>query len=175
MFAFVTIVTLAIVCFTCQSYAQGVSYAPLSLFNTGSGEISPLQDGQLLVVGQTYDMQGIPDSGFAFSSWQTVNVFTFTQMQVDSSGNPLPPLISIVPSPVPDYSYQPVLEFTMQPVVLLTPPNNPDNIITDGIGYQVNFIAVPEPSSLALILCGFTAIQFHFGRRFRENNLPQKA
>jgi hypothetical protein len=134
------------------------------LFTTGSGEISPLQDGQLLVVGQTYDMEGIPDSGFAFGSWQPVNVFTFTQMQVDASGNPLPPLISIVPSPVPDYSFQPALEFTMQPVVVIA--DNPSLTITQGTGWQVNFVQVPEPSRIALFVCGLTAILFRWRRRF---------
>jgi hypothetical protein len=75
-FAFTIMFTLATMCFISQSFAQGVISAPLLLFTNGAGSISPFQGGQLLVVGQNYEMEGVPDSGFGFSSWQPVDVFT---------------------------------------------------------------------------------------------------
>lgn len=52
-----------------QSYAQG-TLAPLYLSTNGDGSITPLQSGQLLEVGQSYNITATPDSGFSFSSWQ---------------------------------------------------------------------------------------------------------
>ena len=46
-----TLVTFATVCFARQSFAQG-TLEPLFLFPTGDGSITPLQNGQLLEVGQ---------------------------------------------------------------------------------------------------------------------------
>ena len=64
-----------------RSVAQdsGDSYAPLMLFTNGGGRIVPYQDGQMLETGRTYVMVAIPSRGFAFSSWQPVVVFTFTE------------------------------------------------------------------------------------------------
>jgi hypothetical protein len=64
-----------------------------------------------------------------------------------------------VPSLVPNYSYQPTLEFTMQPDTVIA--NNPGLTVVQSYGWQANFVPVPEPSSIALIACGLTAIFFH--------------
>lgn len=154
----VVLAALATVCFPSQSHSQG-TLAALHLYTSGNGSVTPLQDGQLLVVGQTYDMEAVPDSDSVFSSWQGVNVFTFTQMQFDGAGNPLPPIISTVPSLVPNYSYQPILEFTMQPDTVIQ--DSPGLTVVQSYGWQANFVSVPEPSSIALIVCGLTAIFFH--------------
>lgn len=154
----VILAALTTVCFPSQIHSQG-TLAPLYLSISGNGSITPLQDGDLLVVGQIYDMEAVPNSDSVFSSWQGVNVFTFTQMQVDASGNPLPPLVSIVPSPGPNYSYQPILEFTMQPETVLS--DTPNLTIVQSYGWQANFIPVPEPSIIGLITCGLTAMLFH--------------
>jgi hypothetical protein len=155
---------VATVCFAHQSFAQDVSDAPLSLFINGAGSVSPLQDGQSLEVGQSYTMTAIPDSGSAFSSWQPVNVFTFIEFTYDSNGDPNPPVVSTVLSLVPGYTYQPALEFTMQSVMVIY--DQPGlRTITQSSGWQVNFVPVPEPSSLALTLYGLTVTIFHWGRR----------
>ena len=143
-------------CFAHHGNGQGtMSYAPLHLFINGSGGVSPLLDGELLEVGQSYDMTAIPDSGFAFSSWQPVNVFTFTSYIVDAGG-PVSTNISVVSSPVAQITYTSSLSFAMQPENLIY--DNPGvTTITEGSGWQANFEPVPEPPSLALILCGITA------------------
>lgn len=147
------------VCFAHQCNGQGtVSYAPLHLFINGAGGVSPLLDEGMLVVGQSYTMTAIPDSGFAFSSWQPVNVFTFTSYIVDVGGG-VSTNISVIASPVPQYINTPSLSFTMQPENLIY--DNPGlRTITEGSGWQVNFEVVPEPSSLALTMCGLTATLF---------------
>ena len=162
---FIAMVAVAIVCFARQSNGQGTfSYAPLHLFINGSGGVSPLLDGEMLEVGQSYDMTAIPDSGFAFSSWQPVNVFTFTSYVVDAGGT-VSTNISVLSSPVAQFTYTSSLSFTMQSENLIY--DNPGvNTITEGSGWQVNFEAVPEPSSLALIMCGFAASMFHRCQRF---------
>jgi hypothetical protein len=150
-------VTVATVCFAFRNFAKGVTNAPLYLYINGSGSVLPLQNGQSLVVGQTYDMQGIPDAGFEFSSWQPVNVFDSTTITLDSNGDPNPPVVSITASPVPVFTLQPDLEFTMQPqVVLFDIPGV--RTVTRGQGWQVDFVPVPEPSSSALILCEIAAV-----------------
>ena len=155
----IAIAAVAIVCFAHQGNAQGiVCYAPLHLFINGLGGVSPLLDGEMLEVGQSYDMTAIPDSGFAFSSWQPVNVFTFTSYIVDPGGT-VSTNISVVSSPVAQFTYTSSLSFTMQPENLIY-DNAGVQTITEGSGWQVNFEAVPEPSSLALIMCGLTATAF---------------
>ncbi len=166
-------VTLAAVCFG-PSYAQGVVSAPLLVFTNGSGSVSPLQYGQLLEVGQTYSMQGIPGDGYVFSSWQPVNVFTFTEVTFDGSGEPLPPTTNTVLSPVWSYTYSSTLDFTMQPVVVIY--DYPGvRTITQGFGWQANFEPVPEQSSIALILCGFAAaLVFRASHFNKPTMLPPK-
>jgi hypothetical protein len=131
----------------------------LQLFISGNGSVTPLQAGDLLTVGQTYDMEAVPAADSVFSSWQPVNVTTVTQFDLDANGNPVPIYISTVPLLVADYSYQPILEFTMQPDTVIA--DTPTLSIVQSYGWQANFIPVPEPSSIGLIACGLTAIFFH--------------
>ena len=99
--------------FSPQSRAQA-TVAPLFLYTNGSGSISPLSGGQMLTVGQVYDLQANPDPGFLFGSWQPVNVFTITEITLNSDGTTNAPLYPWLASPVPDYTLQPALQFTMQ-------------------------------------------------------------
>ena len=158
-FVFITMFTLATVCFVHRSYAQGVLYAPLMLFTSGAGGISPFQDGQSLEVGQDYDMEAISDDGFVFSSWQPVNVFSFSQVAYNAIDlSPISTNTSITLSAVPDFTEQTVLAFTMQPESVIV--DTPSLMITESSGWQANFVPVPEPSSITLIICGLTAIVF---------------
>ncbi len=165
--AFIIMFTLATVCFERQSHAQGVIYAPLFLFTSGAGSVSPLQDGQLLEVGQTYDMEAIPDDGYVFSSWQPVNVFNFSQIVYDPiTLLPASTNMSTVPSPVPNFIEQPLLAFTMQPESVIV--DTPSLMTTENSGWQANFVPVPEQSSFALIVCGLTTIAFLRHRHFHH-------
>ena len=156
-FMLILLVTLATVCFTRESRAQG-TLAPLYLFTSGAGSITPFQNGDLLQVGQSNNMTAIPDSGYAFSSWQLVNVFIITQTNFDSGGNPiLPPITSVDPSPVPQFTYQPELGFNVQPLMEISGGGQNPNI-AEIVGWQANFVAVPEPSDAALVMFGFTLI-----------------
>lgn len=152
-------IVIAMLCCARSTNAQAPVYAPLSLFITGSGEISPFTDGQLLEVGQSYEMTATPDSGYLFSSWQPVNIFTFSEYTSDAQGNPTAPIISTVLSPTGQYIVQPVLDFTMQPVTeILDVPEV--RTVTQSAGWQANFVPTPEPSIFALIVCGLGAICF---------------
>ena len=153
-FIFVLLVTLGAVCFTRQSYSQG-TLAPLYLSTTGSGSITPLQDGQLLEVGQSYDMTAVPDSGFVFSSWQPANVFVLTEVVNDGSGD-LVTNTSVTTSLTLDYIEPASLTFTMQAVIFLE--DSPSRTLTQNSGWQANFVLVPEPSAITLTACGFITL-----------------
>jgi len=120
--------------------------APLYLSIIGAGRVSPLTNGQALAVGQLYNMVASPDTGFAFSSWQPVDVFTMTTFVVDVNGS-TNRVVSVVGSPVPTFTNQPSLDFVMQPVVVVV--DNPGVLtITRGSGWQANF----EPVVLSITL-----------------------
>ena len=128
-----------------RSQAQDTT-APLYLSINGAGSVSPLTNGEPLVVGQAYNMVAVPGAGFAFSSWQPVNVFTTTTSAVDTNGN-TNTVVSIVGSPVAAFTNQPSLDFVMQPVVVLI--DNPGVLtITRSSGWQANF----EPVVLSIEL-----------------------
>lgn len=164
------LVTLAMVCFARQGHAQG-TLAPLYLFTSGAGSITPFQNGDLLQVGQSNNMTASPDSGYTFSSWQLVNVFIITQTNFDGPGNPiLPPITSIVPSLVPQFNYQPELGFIMQPLMMIS-PNGQNPNIAETVGWQANFVAVPEPSATVLIACGLTVVAWFRRTRMTETTV----
>jgi hypothetical protein len=169
-FALITTIMLATVCFAHEGRAQGVSFAPLFVSASPGGSVFPLSDGQLLEVGQVYDMEAIPDPGFVFSSWNPVHVFTFTEYSIDANGDPNPPVTSINFSPVPEFTLQPTLEFTMQPAAVLV--NIPGvSTVTEAFGWQADFVPVPEPSSLAVIVCGLAASLFLMPRVGRSKRV----
>ena len=125
----------------------------LSLFINGGGNVSPLTNGESLEVGQIYNMVAIPDAGFVFSSWQPVNVFVFTQFVIDTNGNNVP-VVSTVASPIPAYTNQAALDFTMQAVVVIYDVPGV-RTITEGSGWQANFEPVMlgiQPGDSAIIL-----------------------
>jgi hypothetical protein len=104
-------------------------------------------------------MEAIPDDGFVFSSWQPVNVFSFSQVAYNAIDlSPISTNTSITLSAVPDFTEQTVLAFTMQPESVIV--DTPSLMITESSGWQANFVPVPEPSSITLIICGLTAIVF---------------
>jgi len=154
-------------CFALRGHAQTPSTTPLYLFTTGSGQISPFITGELLTVGQNYEMQASPDPGYQFSDWRPVNVLFFTEFTVDAEGNPLPPITSTVLSPGAIYSDQSVLDFTMQPsTVVIDVPGV--RTVTQSQGWQANFVPTPEPSTLALMFSGGTAIVLLLRARSRR-------
>jgi hypothetical protein len=111
----------------------------------------------MLEVGQKYDITATPADGYEFSSWQPVNVFISIQTNY-FAGNPvLPPTESIVPDALPTNIYGADLEFTMQDVTMITGEGqNPS--ISEVLGWQVNFVSVPEPTEAAIVGCGFAAL-----------------
>jgi len=133
-------------------HAQDTNTAPLALFINGGGTVSPLTNGQVLVVGQSYNMVATADNGYSFSSWQQVNVFTTTSYVVDTNGNAIP-VVSTILRPLPPYTNQPSLDFVMQPVTTIY--NNPGfRTITESSGWQANF----EPILLSIQLSDSAAI-----------------
>jgi hypothetical protein len=148
------LVTLAVSAFLFGGKTRAQGTAPLHLFINGAGSVSPFHDGQLLEVGLSYDMVAVPDSGSAFSSWQPVNVFGFITRVIDAGGT-VQTNISVVSSPVAEYFTTPTLSFTLAPEELLS--DTPAITVTKAGGWQANFEAVPEPASMALLLCGVAA------------------
>jgi hypothetical protein len=118
------------------------SYTPLLLLTNGNGRVFPFRDGQLLETGRTYVMAAVPDRGFAFSSWQPVVVFTFSEYAHGPSGTLIERTTEDV-VPTPEYTWDRALKFTMQPEqVILDIPNV--RIITQSFGWQANFVPVTQ-------------------------------
>jgi len=123
-----------------DSGRRAVTNAPLQLFVTGSGVVLPFHDGQMLEVGRNYSMIAIPDRGYAFTNWNPVDVFTFIETTLDSSGDPQS-VTNTVLSPVPEFTSDPRLRFTMAPVsVLYDVPGVRTITMTEG--WQANFVPV---------------------------------
>ena len=168
---FIALASVAILSFAHRGCSQGAITAPLYLFINGSGIISPLQNNQLLVVGQTYELTAIPDSGFTFNSWQPVYVFNVTTYLVDGNGNSIPNSF-VNTSLVPAYYILPVLDFTMQPTSVID--DNPGvNILTRSSGWQANFVPLPEPSAITLFLIGIALIIIFFKSAKKFTAIPR--
>lgn len=131
-------ILITLMALTLRTPAQTAS-APLQLFINGSGRVFPFHDGQKLEVGRDYTLTAIPDWGYAFTNWQPVNVFTIVQTTVDQYGAPLETVTNTVLSPVPNYSSDPRLRFTIQPIYVLY--DNPGVMtLTESEGWQANFV-----------------------------------
>jgi hypothetical protein len=162
----VLLVALVTVWFPLAGYSQG-DLAPLCLFITGSGSITPFQNGQQLNAGQSYDMTAIPDAGFTFDSWQQVVVTVATLTNYTASGDPiLPPLTSETDSAEDNYVNTSTLTFTMQDMQVVSAGSNFS--ITQDQGWQANFLPVPEPSSTSLFAAGLAPVTISIWHRFRR-------
>lgn len=142
---FITIFTLISLSFADQTRAQAAVYEPLLLFTNGAGSITPLQGGQLLAVGQNYELTATPDPGFAFSSWQPVAVYALSTIIIDTlGGSPETNInVSMDDSPEPNFTYQSELQFTMAPVmVIYDSPGS--SMLTETVGWQANFTPLPN-------------------------------
>lgn len=126
-----------------------ISVAPVYAFTNGPGRIyifdrnQTVVDGELLPVGSRFRLVAVPDPGYQFVSWYPVHVFTFTEVTLDSQGNPNPPTTSIVVSPVPQPVDRRVLKSEVQPITVLF--DDGLTLITEGFGWQVNFEPIPPP------------------------------
>ena len=100
-------------------------------------------------------MTALPDAGFAFNSWQRVSVFTLSSLIIEHVSGSVDPItnvnVSVIRSPGPSYFAEPLLPFTMQAHQVLYSTNG--NTLTQSIGWQADFVPIPEPS--ALLLTGF--------------------
>ena len=135
------IVLLALLSFALQAPAQfsDVSYASLPVLTNGDGVVFFCHDGQMLEVGRRYAMLAIPDPEYEFTNWRKVNVFTFSEITFDASGNPST-TTSVIVSPTPDVITEPLLIFTMEPqVVLFSVPGVRE--VTSSVGWQANFVS----------------------------------
>jgi hypothetical protein len=126
---------------------NNASYAPLLLFTNGPGRIYPFQSGRMLQVGREYYMIAIPDRGYVFTNWNEVNVFTITSAEIDFNTSPPTTnfITSTVLSPVPAYTRNPLLRFTMEPEQVLYNING--NSLTESIGWQANFVPLTRDVS----------------------------
>lgn len=170
MFTLIALAVIGVLCLPQNGGAQG-TLTPLDLLIDGNGSITPFQNGQLLEVGQVYEMTAVPEPGSVFSSWQPVNVFTYTAFELEYvNGNVITNTISnVYDIPAPTNITQPVLDFTMQAETNLV--DNPGSAtLTESSGWQANFEAVPEPSIMAMMACGLAVIVFLRRRRFQNDN-----
>ena len=136
--AFISLVTLAVNIFPRQGHSQDAS-ATFFVFTNGSGSITPLQNGQLLQVGQSYEMTAIPNTGYVFDSWQPITVFIDTTVFTNGDGS-VDSITNIISSPQPQYFSQPALDFVMQsPVTIIS---NSLMTISVASGWQANFVPV---------------------------------
>lgn len=108
---------------------------PLQVFTNGPGRISPYSAGELLEVWGTYTMTAIPEPGFAFHSWQGVNVYIKTTRSTNSTGTVSTNVETSVTGGA--FYYSPDLTFKMRPVSR-TAPN--EQLSTEShYGWRANF------------------------------------
>jgi hypothetical protein len=133
---------------------------PLYVFTNGCGSVTPYLSGQMLEVGQTYDLTAVANAGYEFTSWQPVDVLILSQTNFEPNGDPiLPPNQEIAYSLEPANFYGPVLEFTMQDIAQISPEGSNPNTV-EAFGWQANFVPLPEPGDVAVIGCGIVAVAF---------------
>jgi hypothetical protein len=141
-FAVFIMVVVAAVCFTHRSSGQATALAPLQVFTNGPGRISPLHAGQLLEVWGTYSMLATPDPGFAFQSWEWMDVFIKTTRITNSTGGISTNIEKFVTSKQQFFT-TPELSFVVQPVFETVQSDVLSTAST--YGWQANFGPVREP------------------------------
>jgi hypothetical protein len=122
-------------------YSQGQDsrLSPLLIYKNGDGRVAPFENGRMLVTGRRYHMLAVPDRRYEFSSWQEVDVFTFTQYEYDENGERIePPTVSTDVTLMPQHVDNPYLTFTMEPESLIIDSTN--LVVTESIGWQANFV-----------------------------------
>jgi hypothetical protein len=141
-FAAIITVVLAAACFAHRSGGQGTEYAPLEIFTNGPGRISPLHAGQMLEVWRTYSMEAIPDSGFTFHSWESVDVFIQNTLITNGSGGVFTNVQKTVTSRNQFFT-RPELIFKARPILVSVHSNQ--LATTSAYGWRANFGPVREP------------------------------
>ncbi len=129
-------VVLVVACFAHRSGGQEAQYAPLEVFTSGPGRISPLYAGQMLEVWQTYNMMATPDPGAAFCNWEYVDVFIQTTRTTDGAGGVATNVQKAVTSKH-QFFRDSELIFTARPVVVSV--HNDQLTTTSAYGWRANF------------------------------------
>ena len=112
---------------------------PSQTLTNGNGYVFEIRERWRRDPQDEVTVVAIPAAGFVFSSWQPVNVFTISQVTIGANGQVNPPTVSSVLSPVPQYSYDPVLRFVPQPELVLF--DNPGvQEIAQEVYWQANFV-----------------------------------
>ena len=140
--AAIIIVVLATACLAHRGGSQGAEYAPLEVFTNGPGRISPLHAGQMLEVWRTYSMEAIPDPGFKFHSWESVDVFIQTARVTNGAIGVLTNVQKTVTSRNRFFT-RPELIFTARPVFVSV--QSDQLTTTSAYGWRANFGPVREP------------------------------
>ena len=141
-FTSLIMVVLAAAFLTSHSSGQETTYAPLQIFTNGPGRISPLQAGQMLVVGQNYSLAAMPDAGFAFHNWEWVDVFIETTRSTNGPGEVVTNVQTTVTSKHRFFT-RPDLIFTAQPVFVQVLSDQLTT--TSAYGWRANFGPAREP------------------------------
>jgi hypothetical protein len=141
-FAVIIMVVVATVHFAHRSCGQVVPYAPLQVFTNGPGRISPYHAGQMLAAWETYSMVAIPDPGFAFISWEWVDVFIKTTRTTNNTGGISTNIEKTVTSKQQFFT-TPELNFVVRPVFENV---HSEELSTSSMyGWRANFGPVREP------------------------------
>lgn len=141
-FTAIILVVLAAACFAHRSGGQGTDYVPLEVFTNGPGRISPLHAGQMLGVWETNRMEAIPEPGFAFYSWESVDVFTQITRVTNGSGVFSTNIQKSVSSRK-QFLTRPELIFIVRPIFVIV---HSDELTTvSAYGWRANFGPVREP------------------------------
>ena len=136
------LVALATGCFAYRCSGQDANYAPLEVFTSGPGRVSPLHAGQMLEVYQTYSMKAIPESGFAFYNWEWVDVFIVTTHNTNGSGGVVTNVQKTVTTKDCFFT-QPELIFIAGPVSVGECCD--ERTTTSAYGWRANFGPAREP------------------------------
>jgi hypothetical protein len=124
----------------CISWPGDREYSlPSQTLTNGNGYVFEIRERPRHDQQDKVTVVAIPACGYVFSSWQPVDAFTISQVTIGAGGQVNPPTVSTVLSPVPQYSYDPVLRFVPQPELVLF--DNPGvQEITQQEYWQANFV-----------------------------------
>jgi len=123
-----------------------VPSAPLVVQVAGEGTVSPDYNKVELALGGNYHMTATAQrgSGFVFTNWTVLNIFTAVESALNEFGQPEIVGTNTIISPGAVATNGPTLSFTMTaPVTLISVPGI--ETISESTGYQANFLDVEKP------------------------------
>ncbi len=124
----------------CVSWSGENEYSlPAQTLTNGNGYVFEVRERWRRDPQDEVTVVAVPARGYVFSSWQPVNEFIISQITIGADGQVNPPTVSSVISPIPRYSYDPVLRFVPEPATILFDDPGVQEI-SQQVSWRANFV-----------------------------------